>query len=505
MPKIRKNCVKPRNLGLAKRKGDGELILTCSPGESLGDTKSKTPSQMLIINHDSNLDQAEFNIYSMDESGQVIPTMDINSDELGANINMSGSFDASKHYSCLECGKSFASDISLRTHIRLHRQPQVCETCSESFPTKHGLEHHIQIAHQKKHVWTCQECGASFVDRVNLRAHRDDVHAETYKPYECNLCDERFGHMVSLITHMRDHTGKKTLFQCWHCPQEFNDVGRMVLHMKRHFNCDDVFDCDRCEQSFDSKQRLDNHVKIHNGVKPFKCGVCEDLFETLAEYRSHSQDHCKCKGCHRVFKTPNSARNHMKSCLRLKMAAGNDYYENASTADDDVWKFMCGGCNAKFCTEEYLQAHMLACVKNRRSDDEMLTTPTTIDDVVNEEILATQSRKIGEGIVADDDGLSKRELAIIDDVVKKIDSSVEKYKNGIFYKCSYCNKNLTTFDQMMKHLMTLHQYIPLRVCCNCKRSFANKQAIDLHMHLECLSSSSAAKTISLPISKQATK
>uniref|UniRef100_A0A182IPV1 C2H2-type domain-containing protein n=1 Tax=Anopheles atroparvus TaxID=41427 RepID=A0A182IPV1_ANOAO len=105
-----------------------------------------------------------------------------------------------------------------------------CEICKRSYQTSASLSTHKR-SHQMGKTELCGFCGASFLNRGQLKIH-ERVHTGE-KPYKCDAskCDKAFGYRESLITHSTIHSGIKPFF-CKCCDARFSCVGNLIKHRK---------------------------------------------------------------------------------------------------------------------------------------------------------------------------------------------------------------------------------------------------------------------------------
>ena len=91
----------------------------------------------------------------------------------------------------------------------------------------------------------------------------------TLKKYECEECDEKFGHKTSLITHMKTHTepAKPDSFPCDICGKVFGYAGNLKNHQSTKCEPSNVkalpksFQCDICGKELNSSS-LQYHKKV---------------------------------------------------------------------------------------------------------------------------------------------------------------------------------------------------------------------------------------------------
>jgi hypothetical protein len=69
------------------------------------------------------------------------------------------------------------------------------------------------------------------------------------------------------------------------CKKEFTIISELYIHLKNHLTCD------ICKTEFSSKKIHQKHCKLHESkVKqfPYKCHVCDLLFETKDAISKHN-------------------------------------------------------------------------------------------------------------------------------------------------------------------------------------------------------------------------
>ncbi|XP_018398480.1 PREDICTED: zinc finger protein 615-like [Cyphomyrmex costatus] len=259
---------------------------------------------------------------------------------------------------CEICGKSFQLKIRLKEHHRTHtgEMPYQCEICGLRCRTTHALAFHKKSHFSNRH--TCEICGKSFLKKQNWNEHlekhwkkdkkislsqiftcpvcNDDL--PTYrmlrthmitnhkldhqdpliinqKPlYECNKCQEKFRHQMSLKSHKdRVHEGKTVplLFQCDICEITFKSKRVLIKHIR---NEHDENKHKQYKKKFRNKEDLDHHVSLHNSKK-FACEYCNKFFEQKDDRDLHHHEHTniyQCGDCNESFNSSASLLNHRK-------------------------------------------------------------------------------------------------------------------------------------------------------------------------------------------------
>ena len=98
-----------------------------------------------------------------------------------ANAEMhAASHKQEKTFTCINCGKKFASQNYLNRHIRKEMglgQKFTCETCEQKFNKRSDLEDHL-ASHTKTAKHRCGKCGKLFRYNSGLSRHRTTKHIE---------------------------------------------------------------------------------------------------------------------------------------------------------------------------------------------------------------------------------------------------------------------------------------------------------------------------------------
>ncbi|KAM9844435.1 uncharacterized protein ACBR49_011271 [Aulostomus maculatus] len=164
-----------------------------------------------------------------------------------------------KLYSCNICGKRCVSEISLKTHSRIH---------SESY------EH------------PCKFCCINFKTRVDKLQH-ERTHQGSKKPYKCPDCSETFASNIKRKVHLAGHRGPKE-FKCDACGISFTNVHYLQRHSVVHTGVR-PFTCSVCQRGFNQASHLKSHMRLHIGERPYKCRHCDKRFNHNVSLKSHTQ------------------------------------------------------------------------------------------------------------------------------------------------------------------------------------------------------------------------
>lgn len=144
------------------------------------------------------------------------------------------------HCKRIDCRKLSVSSLGDRMLFE-------CEICHCNYKTMYLLKHHL-----KRHIgrkFLCAECPKSFINKVELEAHKH-VHSGE-RPHKCDVCTKSFRYVHHLKRHKDSvHFGKR------HACTELN-----------------------CNRKFTTLAQLKVHVWSHNGIVPYKCPFCKRLFK----------------------------------------------------------------------------------------------------------------------------------------------------------------------------------------------------------------------------------
>ncbi|XP_017102104.2 zinc finger protein 2 isoform X1 [Drosophila bipectinata] len=103
-----------------------------------------------------------------------------------------------RHY-CQFCHKSYASQYSLRWHLKTHTDGLIykCGRCEKSFNDPAKLKRH-EMSHEKRPL-QCDVCLKGFYQRTRLKEH-ELIHTGE-RPYWCEICNVNFRYKYNMKTH----------------------------------------------------------------------------------------------------------------------------------------------------------------------------------------------------------------------------------------------------------------------------------------------------------------
>ncbi|XP_072184513.1 zinc finger protein ZFAT isoform X2 [Excalfactoria chinensis] len=223
---------------------------------------------------------------------------------------------------CEYCGKLFWYQVHYDMHVRTHTREHLyyCSYCSYSSITKNCLKRHIIQKHSNISLkCPTEHCDYSTPDKYRLQTHLK-VHSELdKKSYSCPVCEKSFSEDRLIKSHIKINHPEVSV-------STISEIlGRRVqlkgLIGKR------AVKCPYCDFYFmKNGSDLQRHIWAHEGVKPFKCSLCEYATRCKSNLKAHMNRHNTekthlCDMCGKKFKTKSTLRSHK----RLHTADGKQF------------------------------------------------------------------------------------------------------------------------------------------------------------------------------------
>jgi len=225
-------------------------------------------------------------------------------------------------YVCDQCGKTYSNIWQMKAHRKRRHEtgpaPLLCDGCGKGFYKLANLSLHKKLHVDEKlpRSHHC-DCGRSFTCEVALRIHREKVHEPTpgSKYLCCSWCKIIFKNIQDKKSHVCN--SRKT-FSCDKCDKTYMTPRGLAIHKRsKHENRLD-YQCSYCAKRFIAKTTLELHEMNHTGVKPFPCTLCPFRFKNKPELRQHLFVHTgekpfSCEICDMHFSRKGNVSIHMRT------------------------------------------------------------------------------------------------------------------------------------------------------------------------------------------------
>ncbi|XP_050516854.1 zinc finger protein 493-like [Diabrotica virgifera virgifera] len=371
-----------------------------------------------------------------------------------------------KKYDCNVCNKHYANYSGLAHHnLRHHRElcqrmPTLCDICGKEFSTEGQLRKHKRT-HSKEPEYSCQLCSKKFTQPAGLKNHQAVHTGEkkikfefvdvTIKKEESPLKKKKRTRRVlmkAIREKMTDEeyevyvvqpaTSEKPL-TCEKCPSVFTNHVEKGLHSILHKG---FYECHVCgDYANQNKQAFDVHIREHEGIKKFKCPICNKQFTTFRPAYQHQFLHnnekpFKCDICQQAFRTSISATTH-KAQAHYEMLNG-----------EKNQKLHCKICNKDYGTRSGINEH------NLRYHKELSTITPALCDICGKDFPSKA-------------------------VMRRHKNSHSK--EGPF-SCEVCSKKFT-YKQSLKNHQSAHTGEQKYECNQCGKKFPFSAAYKYHMKI----------------------
>ncbi|KAM8967779.1 zinc finger protein ZFAT [Pelodytes ibericus] len=291
-------------------------------------------------------------------------------------------------YYCCQCSYSSITKTCLKRHVmQKHSNTSLkcpAEGCGYSSPDKYRLQVHLRIHTElEKKTYSCPSCEKSFSDdrliKSHIQTHHPDVSATLLsevlgrkvqlkgligkRAVKCPYCDSCFMKNGSdLQRHIWAHEGLKP-FKCTVCDYAARSKSNLKAHMNRH-STEKTHLCDMCGKKFKSKGTLKSHKLLHTADgKQFKCTICEFTAVQKPHLLRHLEQHTSfkpfgCALCHYSCNIPGSLKRHYNKKHPNEQCVNAGTGELSSEALVLQGGIKCPVCNFVYSTKWEFNRHL---------------------------------------------------------------------------------------------------------------------------------------------------
>ncbi|XP_060094771.1 zinc finger protein 585A-like [Heteronotia binoei] len=337
---------------------------------------------------------------------------------------------------CLDCGQSFKSKLSLSNHQRKHTRenPYRCSCCGEKFMAKKAL-----AAHQMSHA---EEKGYKHPSRMKITTMLQMIHPKE-KLYKCTQCEKSFTLKDHLVQHEKIHSNKRQ-YKCSICGRAFIRKEHLNRHQKIHRR-----------QENDTSPKTAKVVRVESSTVAPKKKSTIDTKRTVAlntRHQKFSVNRFKCQFCGR--------------CMRAKALLVD--HERSHREER---RYKCSHCNKSFYQKHSFEKHKT--IHLRRQPD---GRPPKRIKRLSEKSSPSDSGNFHIAEVPSESPVDRKIITRSFHLAQRLKLRTKKK----IFKCQYCGKCMSTSCSLGNH-ERIHRRERLYKCQDCGETFHQKYHLDRHL------------------------
>ena len=361
-----------------------------------------------------------------------------------------------KTFSCELCGKKYASNKSLKNHLKTHEvgyqgtKEHPCNICGKVFAKAIRLKEH-EYTHTGEKPYECFECGSKFSRSNTLKNHMMKSHMMESSPartnsevFRCEFCQKVLRDKKRLLVHRRVHTGEKP-YSCELCGKCYPSQDSLKSHLKTHeagYKVPERHRCKICHRAFGQASRLKDHEFTHTGETPYECDECGLKLSCVEKLHRHKRvDHegvrHQCQECGKQF----TEKSHLNKHVETQHHSGPEVTR-------EVQKELNGNHQK---VEEELPVKIepmdigpdgLSCSYAMvKQYDDSISTETAVEGVIADENIYGTSRDISENMYDD---------------MRDNHATAGDRETVLPLSCVVCRASLSNFNALYYHMNYVH-------------------------------------------------
>ncbi|XP_025158411.1 zinc finger protein 62-like isoform X2 [Harpegnathos saltator] len=232
-----------------------------------------------------------------EESNIIGPEPFLSSNTYGKHSSTSSGIQERKNilYEYDDYNQKFCTENELTNHLTQKHKGVMhqCDHCNYEFNDEKHLMSHIRCVHPNiQEVTNSAKPGPSWEDdQCGKHSNRNSC-IENNRPYECDVCDQRFHKRYGLIYHYKN-AHRRLMYQCEHCIYGTNDEEDMKSHIRDHSNNQEesiIIDPEPSLENDPGVKHSRENSCIENMLHEYD--VCNQKFRQINEEHLKSQVQC---------------------------------------------------------------------------------------------------------------------------------------------------------------------------------------------------------------------
>ena len=233
---------------------------------------------------------------------------------------------ARKGFVCGKCNMYCSTATTFRVHLATHKKTP-CPFCPQKFFDIASRNKHISVRHsdrgdRKLNCRLAPICKQTFNNMKELGIHSRQAHWKMY-PFRCSYkdCFDCYRTIDALVKHCKTHgretwdvtaKEKKVRYKCSLCAETFNLVAQLLSHTQVHE--ENKYKCDECDWQFSFIAGLTLHGQDCHDTRHHACSWCVEYFDNVDTLYAHirNRHHFECTICYNVSHTAEELEEHIK-------------------------------------------------------------------------------------------------------------------------------------------------------------------------------------------------